>query len=68
MVGVASNFVEFFADYNRIVLADFLGAQLTIIESTVVLVAVAVSGAEQPSTATLETSKADLLSTCDASI
>lgn len=48
------NFVNLFADDDRIVLADFFSAELTIVKSAIVLVTVAMSSAEEASTATFE--------------
>ena len=48
------DFVDFFADDDGIVLADFFSAELTIVKSAVVLVSVAMSRAKEATTATFE--------------
>lgn len=56
------------ADHDRIVAADFLRAQLPVVERTVVLVRISVDGAEQTSAPALETGEADLLAAHPASV
>jgi hypothetical protein len=49
------DFVDFFADHNWIVLTNFLSSELSIVETAIVLVAVAMSRTKEASATAFET-------------